>query len=420
MNIRIAKNCTLAAVGAALSCGAVGIEASNVTINQSVDSHIVTVDYTLSGAPAIVTVDFLTNGVSIGERNFANVRGDVNRILATDGNYSVKWNPARSPAATISFDGFEVSASVKVWPVEDPPDYLVVNLAETNYASPRVSYYVSTNALPGGGLANDIYRTDRLVMRRIHAAGVRWRMGAVSADYAGSDSDVSLSAREAAHGVTLSEDYFIGIYPVTQGQGAYFSSRGTAFTDQDDSRLRPAGNVKYVNLRGSGAGNGGAVKPTSALQELRTLTGVDFDLPTDAQWEYACRAGTTTLLYSGKALTSANVYELGWIYGNSLLDGTRQTHPVGEKLPNGWGLYDLYGNVNEWCRDWYVADLGTDDVVDPVGPATGSTRVLRGGNYLRGLRDWNVASSNRSGDIEDRTSNMDGFRLACPLLLTYE
>ena len=407
----------LAAAASAALCCTAEITVSDVTIAQNPLTRLVTVDYTLGGEPAIVTVDFLTNGVSIGEQNFRNVYGDVNRLVSTNGTRRICWRPDLSwPGHSIADE--IVTAKVTAWEENDPPDCMVVALDTTTPLSP-VSYYVSTNALPDGGLANDVYRTSCIVMRRIHAAGVRWRMGAVAADYSGSDSNVSLTPRENAHGVTLSEDYFIGIYEVTQAQGSKFGGRGSDFRGYEDSPVRPSSNINYASIRGSGTGNGHAVKSGSALQKLRTLTGIDFDLPTSAQWEFACRAGTTSLLYTGEALVNANVYKVGWIYGNSLVDGTRQPHPVGQKEPNGWGLYDMLGNNREWCLDWYYGTPSSDDVVDPMGPATGSDRILRGGDYNRSIKDFRPSASYFIGDIEDRNSGLTGFRVACPVSLKF-
>ena len=108
-----------------------------------------------------------------------------------------------------------------------------------------------------------------------------------------------------------------------------------------------------------------------------------FDLPTEAQWEYACRGGTETSLNSGKELTSGidscfNLDEVAWYSGNS----RGRTHTVGRKRPNAYGLCDMHGNVWEWCRDWYGFYCG--DETDPSGPPAGSGRVFRGGSWYDG------------------------------------
>ena len=116
------------------------------------------------------------------------------------------------------------------------------------------------------------------------------------------------------------------------------------------------------------------------INELNKLgvapAGYRFSLPTEAQWEYACRAGTMTL-YAGP-----NLDAMGWYNQNS---GGR-THEVGQKEPNAWGLYDMHGNVWEWCLDWYATDYPGGSVTNPTGPDSGSSRVLRGGGWNRRAR----------------------------------
>lgn len=416
---------------AAAFCRAGEISVSDVVFEQDRASRLVTVTYTLGENPAIVTVDFMTNcvsvvsedpfvtvtnAVSIGEENFTNVKGDVNRLVTGAGTHTITWQPMDSWPDRALGKG-AIVASVTARAKDDPPDYMVVSLVDED-TLPRISYYVSTNALPEGGLTNDSYRTSRLVMRRIPAAGVRWRMGAVSGDYSG--TSYSLTAREQVHGVTLSEDYFIGIYEVTQAQGAKFGGKGAGFTGYEDSPMRPASDIPYTSIRGTGTGNGHNVKSGSALYKLRDLTGIDFDLPTNAQWEYACRAGTTSLLYSGQKLSNSGVFELGWIYGNSEMDGVRTPKVVGQKMPNAWGIYDMFGNNREWCLDWYGGTPTAADVVDPIGPATGANRILRGGDYSRSIDDFRPAASYYSWDIEERRANQCGYRLMCPVALKFQ
>ena len=405
---------------------------SNVTIGseQTDGFQLVTVTYALGEAPAIITVDFLTNGVSIGEKNFNNVVGAVNRLITQTGEvHKICWRPAKSWAG----NGAEaVSAKVTAWSPDDPPAYMVVSLEE-GYSVPPVSYYVSTNAFPGG-LSDDIYRTSRLVMRRIKAAGVKWQMGATKADYLQAGwSETAYEGiaegdkpREVPHSVMLTYDYFIGIYPVTQEQYRRFtkaSALGGYFTGYADSALRPRCGINYNGIRGSGTTTEhSSVTAGSAIGKLRAYTGIDFDLPSDAEWEYACRAGTTTLLYSGASYAGANLYKLGWAYGNSSYPApvsARETHAVGQKLPNAWGVYDLYGNTVEWCRDKFVSNLGTNDVVNPV-VTTGTERVLRGSRYDR---TWDYAhSAYRGSDVPNRSAEQAkayGFRLMCPVTLKF-
>ena len=104
------------------------------------------------------------------------------------------------------------------------------------------------------------------------------------------------------------------------------------------------------------------------------VPGQEFQLPTEAEWEYACRGGSTGDYCYGDG--DGSLGEYAWYSNNS----GQKMHPVGEKKPNAWGLYDMHGNVWEWCGDWY-GDYSTNDETDPVGASSGSHRVLRGGSW---------------------------------------
>lgn len=127
-------------------------------------------------------------------------------------------------------------------------------------------------------------------------------------------------------------------------------------------------------------------------------------LPTEAQWEYACRAGTTTAFCSGNDVDELSYY--AWFDGfeSSMLS----TKTVGQKDPNNWGLYDMHGNVREWCSDWY-GDYGSANVTDPTGPENGGGRVLRGGSW--GSYDLSCRSAYRSYFIPDHADYSIGFRV---------
>ena len=130
-----------------------------------------------------------------------------------------------------------------------------------------------------------------------------------------------------------------------------------------------------------------------------------FTLPTEAEWEYACRAGSTTRYYFGD--DESQLVEYAWRSMNS--EG--KSHPVGQKKPNAWGLYDMHGNVWEWCADWYdhnyYAKSPTDD---PVGPSTGSHRVFRGGSWRSFAR--NCRSACRGDAVPEYCDYRLGFRVA--------
>ena len=141
----------------------------------------------------------------------------------------------------------------------------------------------------------------------------------------------------------------------------------------------------------------------------RLPEGYEYTLPTEAQWEYACRAETTTALNNGKNLSNRDqcpeIDEVSWYGYNS----DRTSHPAGEKKPNDWGLYDMHGNVQEWCLDW-GDEYPTSPVVDPTGPDIGYSRVLRGGS--RANRAYACRSAFRSQFSPDYRANEIGFRVA--------
>jgi len=131
-----------------------------------------------------------------------------------------------------------------------------------------------------------------------------------------------------------------------------------------------------------------------------------YRLPTEAEWEYACRAGTTTRFYTGDS--DSDLGRAGWYHDNSGLT----THPVGEKAPNAWGLYDMHGNVWEWCWDWYASGYyGTrpDPDSDPMGPSEGTMKVLRGG--CSRLTPRNCRSASRGRDYPSYRADYHGFRV---------
>jgi formylglycine-generating enzyme required for sulfatase activity len=192
-------------------------------------------------------------------------------------------------------------------------------------------------------------------------------------------------------------------------------------TDLDDTKL-PVENVSwydavlYCNARSKRDGKDTVYTFTAISKDrhgCRRFENLTIDLgkngyhlPTEAEWEYACRAGTTTEYYWGDDTAAATAGQYEW-YGN---DSVNQTHPVGQKKPNAFGLYDMCGNVMEWCNDWYKDRYdSTNTQTDPAGPATGHERVVRGGMSGNIIT---VLCSARRGSAAP-CSNAYGFRCVC-------
>ena len=205
---------------------------------------------------------------------------------------------------------------------------------------------------------------------------------------------------EEPHEVTLSTDYYLGITEVTQGQyekvmgtnPAHFQKR---VIRKSDSSMYPVERVSWER----------AVEFCRKLSELpeEKAAGRVYGLPTEAEWEYACRAGSQTAYSSGETPRSLDDY--AWIATNS----KGQTHPVGEKKANAWGLFDMHGNVSEWCSDRY-GEYPKAAVSDPVGLQTGSSRVYRGGSINDGAAS--CRSSVRFRQRQSESQNYIGFRVA--------
>ena len=173
--------------------------------------------------------------------------------------------------------------------------------------------------------------------------------------------------------VTLTKPFYMGVFEVTQKQYTLVMGSNPSNFKGD---MLPVECVSYNKIRGTSNGakwpSSSSVDSDSFLERIRVRTGLNFDLPTEAQWEYAYRADTTTAYYWGDS--ENDYYNYAWHYGNS----NNTTHMVGMKAANAWGLYDMGGNVGEWCLDWHG---GLAYGTDPQGPSSGTERVMRGGSY---------------------------------------
>ena len=391
------------------------IKADSVTFSQNTTTRLVTIGYTLEETDAVVTVDVLTNGVSIGEENFANIDGDVNRRVAP-GDHLIVWHPRASWPDHV-FTNNEVSVEVRAWDVTIPPDYMVVNLASE---VDRIRYYVSEKALPDGGLANDVYRTTKLVMRRIPASGNVWTMGSSASNSDGDGLLTRTDSREKQHLVRMTNDYYIGVFPTTQAQHErVVGNNPIATTSANYNPLAPVMH-NYPSIRGEDVdwpSTGHAVGSSSFLKKWRDLTGIDFDLPTSAQWEFAARAGTSTSFFFGPAASSNDLPLYAWCKFNS----GSHVHKVGELLPNPFGLYDVYGQSWDWCLDYSgcISDT-TSVVVEPEGPASSAAANDSGRRVGRGGGITHDAAACRSAKVNPQNvTAATAYRLLCPPTLKW-
>ena len=307
-------------------------------------------------------------------------------------------------------NGVEISSTNCVFKVviEALSRYCIIDLSggtsATNYP------VIDLPNEPSGGWTDE-YKTSKLVLRYIEPG--TFTMG------------------DQVHGGTvytniqLTAGFYIGVFEVTQRQWELvMGNRPSYFANTTYYATRPVEQVSYNMIRGSSLGAqwpaSDAVDATSFLGKLRERTGLNFDLPTEAQWEYACRAGTTTdyndgTNYSRESINNdPNMTNVGRYYYNGGSEASssssisRGTAIVGSYVPNAWGLYDMHGNVREWCLDWY-GSLESKRI-DPRGASSGSSRVYRGGSWYNNASS--SCSSYRSYCTPSNCVNALGFRLS--------
>jgi formylglycine-generating enzyme required for sulfatase activity len=209
--------------------------------------------------------------------------------------------------------------------------------------------------------------------------------------------DEELDNEKPIHKVAITKCFYLGKYEVTQEQWrAVMGQNPSAFK----GARNPVENVSWIDCQ----------KFLEKLNARHAAPGERFVLPTEAQWEYACRAGATTCWSFGDDEKLLGDY--AWMQQNS----GETTHPVGEKKPNAWGLYDMHGNVWEWCADWYGERYYQNPVpTDPTGPSSGQERVLRGGAWKCAFHNL-FRCAYRCSNHPGQSDMVDGFRVAKVLI----
>ena len=367
-------------------------------------SRTMKIVYTLPGDEAAV----VTLTATVGGRTYDVVHavGAVNSRVAAGAGRVIHWTPADDvPAAT--YDPSAISLNLKAWSLSTPPDYMAVSLL----APSCVRYYVSADAVPGG-VGDARWKEDWLLLRRIPAKGVTWRAGCASQDYCwGSGEQNATNGFQPLRYVTSPADFYIGVYEVTQGQymrlanganpsavvqSSFTSAMNHYARHQVDWKWHPAEQVTWTLA-------------DAAAASLAAASGLPFGLPTAEDWEFAARAETQWGTYNGAPHNPDRLRPIACNYQtqNAYYGGTQNVQhpqyachmPVGELRPNAYGLYDMVGNVGEWCAGWF--DAGQ------------TTRPIKGGDLHMSGEGLGVGYTR---GMAPATANFRyGFRLACAI-----
>jgi len=381
-------------------------------------SNKAVISFTLTNEPAIVTIDIQTNvtgtadWVTIGANSFTNLVPNINGRRLAAGDYSTVWN-CRSNWPDMKVQDGGLRAAVTAYALDNPPDYMAVDLTTKS----NIVFYASADTMPYD-VTNDIYKTDILLMKRMRAAGIPWRMG--SSAYCS-----NRGANEVPVVVTLSEDYYIAVFTFTELQ-----YRAVYPAKPGHTTKKPYTLASYDDLRGTvyswpAEADGHKVSDGTLLADLRSDTGLEFDLPTGCQWEFACRGGLSSYYLEGSdtAIRNADNETTGTVpafteYAWARITSARTDpgiHEVGLLKPNGYGLYDMIGNIWEWCLDWQpvASDFTGEPLVDYPGPVSGTYRMARGGSSAS-TYSYLSSASKRINFSSTRVATDTGFRPTCP------
>ena len=427
---------TYAAAALAVTAAVVTVEADGVTL--SIDkvqqrypwNGLVDIDYTIDCEDGVTLgLDYNLEVSFVDEMAAPSVTNRAITFLQAplpldSGKHRITWD-ANADGVTNKTD----AAVFQVRIVHYASAYMVIDVS--GGSSTNVYPVSFLNGEPPNGFNDDEYKGDKIVLRRVHPGSF----------VAGSPTDeagrMSFAAREQQHRVALSRPFYIGIFEVTQKQYQNVMGSNPVSVSGEIGNTRPVAYVSYENIRGAKTATQWQTDPNPTADSFAgkliekcksrdPATGKydvavqGFDLPTDFQWEYACRAGTVGAFNTTNSYDSTKTDEqmaqlklLGRYSGNTGdgKGGFAQHTVVGNYLPNGWGLYDMHGNVWEWCRDWFQADVeNLKQCKDPSGPASGTERMFRGGGYTGNLE--HCRSAYRSKDIPSRKIKDIGFRIS--------
>ena len=417
MNSKTLKVFGLVGAALALECSAVTLSVDKVQQRYPWNG-LVDIDYTIGFAEGEAPIDvrqerlvftLVDESVSPATTNGMHYLNDGAPLATTAGTYRVTWNANADGVTTVS-DAAKVRLALRRW----APKYMIVDVSGGTAAETFDVSYMDAPPTTEGGFNCNEYKGDKIVFRLIPPGSF----------VMGSDPSVysrKTNGSEDQHNVVLSKAFYIGIFELTQKQ--YVNIMG-AKTFKYPGDYRPADKISYSEICNSrGWPDDTTVGAGSILYVLRQKTGLEFNIPTDAQWEYACRAGTTTPFYHGApekddvttwaefaaAIGRLSGNKSDGVGGEEYNDGPTI---VGSYQPNAWGLYDMIGNIAELIRDWIPADMTwRDRTVDPVGPAYVNTILRRGGDFSRAAV-YSTASFRDSFDHASDVRDYVGCRLS--------
>ena len=435
-------------VACAAALAAVCVDAYGVTLKLDQVRQrypwngLVDIDYTVADASSVG----LDDNLEVLMVDKAVTPAVTNRALTflqaplpmTDGKHRITWD-ANADGVTNRTDQAEFHVKV----VHYAAAYMVVDVSAGSGAD--ATYPVDfLNGEPDGGFKQNKYMENKIVFRRIrpgsYIAGSPSDEANTADAYNGADDKglPGAEVREKPHRVMISKTLYVGIFEVTQAQyEKVMGSNPSIWTGSQGSPHRPVEQVLYGELRGDGWPRTTAPAADSFMDRLNkrckskdehgeyTVDVKGFDLPTEFQWEYACRAGSTEAFYSKDGFDNTDSgaqkdqLELIGLYKDNAskgvhppVSGVYKTTDVGAFQPNAWGLYDMIGNAWEWCCDWFQADIvSLNQEVDPKGADSGygNRRIARGGGYNTAISCCRVAF--RQGFNNTIRNGSIGFRI---------
>lgn len=386
----------------------------------------VDIDYTVTYAADEADLDPLANRLEAVATDLAATPAQSVRLTAfsaqplplSAGTHRVTWDARKDGVTSVSD---KVKLELALVRIPTAPKYLVVDLA-SGCTSARLPV-TFLDEEPAGGFNTDEYKTEKLVLRLVAPGG--FMMGSPATEPG------RVAGVEDAHAVLLTKPYYLGLFELTRGQAFRIAGHLGVYIDHyAQGETLPLAQASARTLRGGSAKDMATPAAASIVGQLRAKTGFAFDLPTEAQWEYACRAGTTTPYSDGADCTSladctVRMADLGRSKAN--IDDPRgvfyfpagdtraaRACPVGCYAPNAWGFHDMHGNVWELTRDCYEPGLAARGLfLDPVC-TTGWGQAAKGGGFS------SVPDRCRSAARTDISLTGEFNYLGCRLALTLD